>query len=253
MILRKFTQHMREQNWFAVWLDVCVVITGIFIGLQVTAWNEERQLRVQERQYIMRLEANTIENIKTLEEAVKVHSALEVSQRKVLRLLSLPELNETEGRELAENIIAIGFWRAIDLDTGLIDSLIASGKIDIVRNQELQTALIRESTSNRTLNSQLDHFRRWYAGLQPNFLSIIGLTFDLKALKHVDATTVSGSRDVMAIAKLGDERKILESLELKSILSAMLATRSNFKTMLLSQLKRTRSTRELLTAELARS
>jgi hypothetical protein len=29
-------QHIQDQNWFAVGLDVLVVITGIFLGMQVT-------------------------------------------------------------------------------------------------------------------------------------------------------------------------------------------------------------------------
>ena len=30
--------HKSDQNWFAVGLDVLVVITGIFLGMQVTEW-----------------------------------------------------------------------------------------------------------------------------------------------------------------------------------------------------------------------
>jgi len=35
-------QHVKEQNWFAVGLDVIVVIVGIFLGLQVQEWYEAR-------------------------------------------------------------------------------------------------------------------------------------------------------------------------------------------------------------------
>ena len=43
MILRRFMKHITDQNWLAVGLDVIVVITGIFLGMQVTDWNEERK------------------------------------------------------------------------------------------------------------------------------------------------------------------------------------------------------------------
>lgn len=43
MILRRFMKHVTDQNWFAVGLDVIVVITGIFLGMQVTERNEERK------------------------------------------------------------------------------------------------------------------------------------------------------------------------------------------------------------------
>ncbi len=48
MILRRFTQHIKEQNWFAVGLDVIVVVVGIFLGMQVTEWNEQRQFNENE-------------------------------------------------------------------------------------------------------------------------------------------------------------------------------------------------------------
>ena len=41
MILRSVTKHVREQNWFAVALDLAIVIFGVFIGIQVSNWNEK--------------------------------------------------------------------------------------------------------------------------------------------------------------------------------------------------------------------
>ena len=43
MILRRFMKHVTDQNWLAVGLDVLVVIVGIFLGLQVQEWNEDRK------------------------------------------------------------------------------------------------------------------------------------------------------------------------------------------------------------------
>jgi hypothetical protein len=51
MILRRFTQHVTEQNWFAVGLDLVVVVVGIFLGLQVTQWNDARQDLRWEREF----------------------------------------------------------------------------------------------------------------------------------------------------------------------------------------------------------
>ena len=56
MLLRRFTQHVKDQNWFAVTLDFLIVVAGIFIGLQVSAWNDSRADRVMEREYLERLQ-----------------------------------------------------------------------------------------------------------------------------------------------------------------------------------------------------
>ena len=43
MLLRRITQHVKEQNWFAVFLDFFIVVAGILIAFQITNWNERRQ------------------------------------------------------------------------------------------------------------------------------------------------------------------------------------------------------------------
>ena len=43
MILARLTRAMRQQNWFAVALEFVIVILGVVIGVQVTAWNSARQ------------------------------------------------------------------------------------------------------------------------------------------------------------------------------------------------------------------
>ena len=55
MILRRFMSHIKDQNWFAVGLDVVVVIVGIFLGMQVTDWNEQRKINNQIDEYLGRL------------------------------------------------------------------------------------------------------------------------------------------------------------------------------------------------------
>jgi hypothetical protein len=55
MILRRVMQHVREQNWFAVGIDFVIVVGGVFIGIQVANWNEERRERVAEQRYLLEL------------------------------------------------------------------------------------------------------------------------------------------------------------------------------------------------------
>ncbi|MEO0368372.1 MAG: hypothetical protein AAF197_06240 [Pseudomonadota bacterium] len=45
MLLRRVTQHLKAQNWFAVFLDFLIVVVGVFIGIQVANWNDSRAAR----------------------------------------------------------------------------------------------------------------------------------------------------------------------------------------------------------------
>ncbi|NVJ65942.1 MAG: hypothetical protein HWE16_05585 [Gammaproteobacteria bacterium] len=59
MLLRRITQHIKNQNWFAVFIDFVIVVVGVFIGIQVANWNEERADRVLEAQFLKRLYEDT--------------------------------------------------------------------------------------------------------------------------------------------------------------------------------------------------
>ena len=55
MILRRLAHSIGRQDWFAVAIEFPVVVAGIFVGLQVTDWNERRQLRARELNYLQRM------------------------------------------------------------------------------------------------------------------------------------------------------------------------------------------------------
>ncbi|XUU61248.1 hypothetical protein ACRAQ6_02960 [Erythrobacter sp. HA6-11] len=42
MILRRITQHVRDQNWAAIAIDFVIVVTGVFLGIQIGNWNAGR-------------------------------------------------------------------------------------------------------------------------------------------------------------------------------------------------------------------
>ncbi len=56
MILRRITKHVKDQNWFAVGLDFCIVVVGILIAFQITNWSEARSVEAQHEVYIERLD-----------------------------------------------------------------------------------------------------------------------------------------------------------------------------------------------------
>ena len=49
MILRRVMAHVRQQDWTAIGIDFCIVVIGVFVGIQVANWNEARADRARER------------------------------------------------------------------------------------------------------------------------------------------------------------------------------------------------------------
>lgn len=42
MILRRLTENLRAQNWTAIAIEFFIVVIGVFIGTQVSNWNQQR-------------------------------------------------------------------------------------------------------------------------------------------------------------------------------------------------------------------
>ena len=52
MILRRVIQHVKNQEWTAIWIDLVIVVVGVFIGIQVANWNEDRASRNAEARHL---------------------------------------------------------------------------------------------------------------------------------------------------------------------------------------------------------
>ena len=55
MILRRLAEATKSQSWFVVFIELLVLVVGIFIGLQVDDWSQSRTDRVEEHLYLEEL------------------------------------------------------------------------------------------------------------------------------------------------------------------------------------------------------
>lgn len=55
MILRRLAQQLREQNWAAIAIEFVLLVLGVFLGIQVANWNEDRQQAARQVHYLERL------------------------------------------------------------------------------------------------------------------------------------------------------------------------------------------------------
>jgi hypothetical protein len=253
MLLRRFMHHVTEQNWFAVWIDLLVVVIGIFLGLQVTDWNEARRDRVTEHQYIERLLQTTKENIALLEEAKSLHFKLKESHIKTLRLLNQQSISADEREFLNTNLTQIMVWRNIDLNTGFVESLLSSGEWRIIRSGVLQEQLPGVNAEARALNRQLDFFRSWATAIMPEFIRKVAFSLDIEMLStfgDIDMTSVTASERSFLAFQTGVSDEELLSPDMRAMVSTMLATRSNFLSSIEKTLQKAINLREILREEI---
>lgn len=65
MISRRIIAHVRAQDWFAILIDLVIVVVGVFIGIQVANWNEGRAERARAHGYLERIGSDLVTDIES--------------------------------------------------------------------------------------------------------------------------------------------------------------------------------------------
>ena len=67
MVIRRIREHVTELNWFAVLIDLSIVVAGVFLGTQANNWNQARIDRDKGHAYRVRL----VEELRTTEQGMR--------------------------------------------------------------------------------------------------------------------------------------------------------------------------------------
>lgn len=140
MLLRRITEHVRAQNWFAVGLDFLIVVIGVLLAMQISNWNTERLERERGEIYSQRLKAE----LRLEHEFAK---ALLAYNKTTLRAGQLAYDGLTEKADIGDEAILINAYRATQYNwferrRATFDEIVASGSLALIADQALlETAL----------------------------------------------------------------------------------------------------------------
>ena len=155
MLLRRFTKHLTEQNWFTVGLDVTVLVMGIFLGFQLESWNEERKDKATENRYLERLYSEAVFNLNE----VKVKSdQIEVRKNSLLKLVRALENGSIENISREDLKINFCYWyvaESVRLRATTYEELIASSNIDIISNESLREKLQYANSAHKSVEADV--------------------------------------------------------------------------------------------------
>lgn len=59
MLLRRINEDVKNQNWIAIGIDFVIVVVGVFIGIQVSNWNERLEFEKREEALMRELRSET--------------------------------------------------------------------------------------------------------------------------------------------------------------------------------------------------
>ena len=91
MIQRRFIERLRTHDWFAVALELLIVVVGVFLGMQVTNWNAERISRRTAQSYVERLREDLARNERTLTGRIAYYRQVKVHALATLAAFESPK------------------------------------------------------------------------------------------------------------------------------------------------------------------
>lgn len=201
MRLRRLMAHVRGGNWFAVALDLLVVVVGLFIGLQIDTWWEGRKEAQFESVYLIEIQEDFDANRSSLEEQIQraeqvINDMITLHAQSLLPepSLSIPELNA--------RFSSINQMPTFAITTRAYDNLTGSGDLKLLRNRSLKNMLAEYYAKEQvTAVVQATHELELVQTFQPFIIE----NLDYAAVKR-DLV------DDFPLGERGDEARILELL-----------------------------------------
>ncbi len=164
-LFKKIRQQLLSKNNYSNYLlyasgEIILVVLGILIALQINNWNENKQLRNTEQQYLLALKEEFNFNKTELERVTSLN------KRNTDYALKLVDNMGPGSPEITEDEFGILATRSLSMEVqfnpsqGVLNEIISSGKLGLFGNQELKFALSSWSGQLHTVKLQEQELQR---------------------------------------------------------------------------------------------
>jgi hypothetical protein len=140
MILRRITEHVRAQNWFAVGLDLVIVVVGVFIGIEVQQWADAQRQGRLERTYTERLRAEVLNLMATRAPLVEARNRFNAGLASTTQALFGAEPRALSDFECQSVAYSYAISNPTD-DLAALIELQSTGQLSVFSNPRVSEAL----------------------------------------------------------------------------------------------------------------
>jgi hypothetical protein len=159
MLLRRIKQHVANENWFAVFVDFVIVVVGVYVGIEVSNWNEARQEDARADEYLERIRADLVSDQDAAVARREFWAGVIEYGEAAIRHAETGELYQG-----SVNKTVLAYYQASQVDpfasvSTTYDEMKAAGELGLVRNAELRAKLA--SYYVKANNLQAEHLFRY--------------------------------------------------------------------------------------------
>jgi hypothetical protein len=139
MFYSRLKNALREQNWFAVVLEIVIVVLGVVIGFQITAWSARQADLTTERGYLNQI-ATDVSTTQRM--TMAVNGQLAGSELSAAQLFdSFRKIDPLPGDSILVLISNSMSFQPVNPVLGTIEALINTGDLGLVRNDSLRLSI----------------------------------------------------------------------------------------------------------------
>ena len=136
MILRSVTKHVKDQNWFAVFLDLLIVVIGVFIGIQVSNWNEQIAGQKQAQVLLKRIHHDLNNDILSMQAELEYQGAV-----RNYAMTAVDALNGVNA--VSDEQFVIGAYQASQINgvwsnRATYNEMLSTGQINLIKDEQLK-------------------------------------------------------------------------------------------------------------------
>jgi hypothetical protein len=200
-------QHVRRQDWFAVFLDFIIVVIGVFVGIQVSNWNAARIDEARARGYLERIRADLDADIADYQNRLAFWGQVADYGRAGL---AFADSGDPGGRSRWELLLA--FFQASQVaefftTSATYEELKSAGELGLITDVTLRGDLARYYTyAGNPALTERPAYRMHVRGLIP-------LDVQIYIWDHCYASTSTGEQSFIACRAPIDERRASEIVE----------------------------------------
>ena len=159
MVVRRIREHVATHNWFAVCIDLAIVVAGVFIATQATIWNDGRIVREQSQSYRARLIDELDFNSRQYRQQIAYYKQVREHGLATLKSLESPA-------DRSDRNFLVDAYQTTQIDTALAktftyDELVSAGLVNRLGSTDVQMAVsdyyLTVAAINRSLEETLPY------------------------------------------------------------------------------------------------
>ena len=204
MLLRRIIEHVKTQNWTAIGLDFVIVVGGVFIGLQVSNWNDAQALNRQREATIDRLHDESLQIIVYFNRQINFLERANDARAELIPGLLDGTWRAIENLEQKKRVLQIGIAPAAAPPRTTYDEIVSTGFFAEIGDAELREAIAEYYAALKFLEGQIEY--------QRTILSQVG-QWQGEGIKVVFDPDIRGERDrIFDLELLGSDEAYMQYL-----------------------------------------